>query len=79
MFVDELLAAYPNAKVILTERDTESWLVSMQNTFYVLLSWESFYYLAPLGPVQDFCTHLATQETMTNLYYRKVLMRTGNS
>lgn len=51
MFVDELLAAYPDAKVVLTERDTESWLVSMNNTFYVLLGWRSFYYLAPLGPV----------------------------
>lgn len=51
MFVDELLAAYPNAKVVLTERDTESWLVSMNNTFYEVLSWKSFYYLSPLGPV----------------------------
>ena len=79
MFVDELLAAYPNAKVILTERDTESWLVSIQNTFYVLLSWKSFYYLAPLGPVQDLCLHLTIQETMTDVYYRRVLMRTGRS
>ena len=77
MFVDELLAAYPNAKVILTERDTESWLVSMENSFYVLLSWKSFYYLAPLGPVQDHCILLAIQETTTDVYYRRVLMRTG--
>lgn len=79
MFADELLAAYPNAKVILTERDTESWLVSMQNTFYVLLSWKSFYYLAPLGPVRNFCIHLAIQEMMTDVYCRGVLMRTGRS
>ena len=51
MFVDELLAAYPEAKVVLTERDVESWMVSMNKTFYELFSWKSFYYLAPLEPV----------------------------
>ncbi|KAI4112749.1 MAG: hypothetical protein LQ338_008279 [Usnochroma carphineum] len=50
MFSDELLAAYPNAKVILTERDVDSWLVSMNKTFYVLFSWKSLYYLAPFDP-----------------------------
>ena len=51
MFADELLAAYPDAKIVLTERDADSWLVSMEKTFYVLLGWKSLYYLAPLGPV----------------------------
>ncbi len=45
MFIDELLAAYPNAKVILTERDIESWMTSMNRTFYVLFSWWSMYYV----------------------------------
>lgn len=53
MFVDELLAAYPDAKVILTERDIESWMVSMNNTFYKLMDWKSLYYLAPLEPVSN--------------------------
>lgn len=51
MFADELLAAYPKAKVILTERDVESWTVSMNKTFFELFSWKSFYYIAPLEPV----------------------------
>ena len=51
MFIDELLAAYPNAKVILTERDVDSWLVSMDKTILELLSWKSFYYIAPFEPV----------------------------
>lgn len=39
MFPDELVAAYPNAKVILTNRDPDKWLVSVLNTIYVILSW----------------------------------------
>lgn len=30
LFIDELLSAYPNAKVILTTRDRIAWLHSMQ-------------------------------------------------
>ena len=51
MFIDELLTAYPNAKVILTQRDVDSWLISMDKTILELLSWKSFYYLAPFEPV----------------------------
>ena len=51
MFVDELLAAYPNAKIILTERDIKSWEISMNNTIFKLLSWRSFYWIGPLEPV----------------------------
>ena len=35
LFSDELLSAYPDAKVILTSRDVDSWLVSMKQVFYV--------------------------------------------
>lgn len=41
MFVDELLAAYPTAKVILTNRDVDSWIVSMRKTFYVVTQWKT--------------------------------------
>jgi len=40
MFVDELIAAYPNAKVILTNRDPDKWLASILSTIYVILSWD---------------------------------------
>jgi hypothetical protein len=40
MFVDELTAAYPNAKVVLTNRDPDKWLVSILSTIYVILSWD---------------------------------------
>ena len=51
MFVDELLAAYPNAKIILTERDIKSWEISLEKTIFELLSWRSFYWIALLEPV----------------------------
>lgn len=51
MFVDELIAAYPEAKVILTSRDVDSWLRSMNNTFYAVLGWPSMNFLAVLDPV----------------------------
>ena len=51
MFVDELLAAYPNAKVILTQRDVESWLISMDKGVFKFMSWKSFDYIAPFDPV----------------------------
>jgi hypothetical protein len=37
LFVDELLAAYPRAKVVLTNRNIDSWVVSVNNSVYVVL------------------------------------------
>jgi hypothetical protein len=37
VFVDELLAAYPDAQVVLTTRDIDSWLASFNNSVYVVL------------------------------------------
>lgn len=41
-FVEELIAAYPDAKVVLNTRTRESWLRSMQNSILKVLSWRSF-------------------------------------
>lgn len=35
LFADELIAAYPEAKVLLTVRDAEDRVVSMQRTIYL--------------------------------------------
>ena len=53
LFVDELLAAYPDAKVILTNRDEDSWVVSMNKTVFELLRWRSYDYIAALEPVSQ--------------------------
>lgn len=51
-FVDELVAAYPNAKVVLTNRDVDSWLVSMDKSFYTVLEWPTLPILAAVDQVR---------------------------
>jgi hypothetical protein len=46
-FADELRAAYPDAKVILSNRDVDKWVGSWRATVCVVLSWESWSWLAP--------------------------------
>lgn len=41
LFVEELIAAYPDAKVILTVRPRAEWLRSMQKFILEILSWRS--------------------------------------
>ncbi|KAI1345339.1 P-loop containing nucleoside triphosphate hydrolase protein [Xylaria sp. FL0043] len=42
LFVEELVEAYPEAKVILTTRTPESWLESIRSTLLELVSWRSW-------------------------------------
>jgi hypothetical protein len=51
MFVDELLEMYPDAKVILTNRDIDSWHNSMNQTFFRVLGWKSLPFIVNLDPV----------------------------
>lgn len=46
LFVEELVAAYPDAKVVLTSRTGESWLASMKATILEQISWRSWSLLA---------------------------------
>lgn len=39
LFADELLQAYPEAKVVLTERDADGWIKSVRASFVEVLSW----------------------------------------
>ncbi|KAL8947344.1 MAG: hypothetical protein Q9222_006363 [Ikaeria aurantiellina] len=39
MFAQELIAAYPDAKVLITTRDEDSWVRSISTLFKTLLSW----------------------------------------
>ncbi|KAF7193205.1 hypothetical protein HII31_05431 [Pseudocercospora fuligena] len=45
-FAEELLTAYPNAKVILNYRDVDSWYTSIENTFGKYMSTWEFRYLS---------------------------------
>lgn len=50
-FVDALMEAYPDAKVILTKRDVEKWIVSMQNTAQkVVTQWPTWWLLQWFDP-----------------------------
>lgn len=49
LFAEELLKAYPEAKVILTTRDAEKWVESMQRTIWHVHSWSSFDWFAPFN------------------------------
>lgn len=65
MFVDELLEAYPDAKVILTNRDVDSWAKSMDNTFFKVTEWKTLPYLRQWdtifwGPYQDILNTIMT-------------------
>lgn len=46
-FAEELITAYPEAKVLLNERDVDDWLRSMETTAGRVLKWDSFAWLAP--------------------------------
>lgn len=46
-FAEELIEAYPEAKIVITTRDAEKWLHSMQTTAGRVLGWRSWEWLAP--------------------------------
>ena len=50
-FSDELLAAYPDAKVVLTTRDVDKWLPSMERSYYKILAWKWWMALAAIDDV----------------------------
>ena len=49
-FADELIALYPDAKVVLTNRDVDKWLVSMKATVLESFRWPSWKWIASAGP-----------------------------
>ncbi|ORY19024.1 NAD dependent epimerase/dehydratase [Clohesyomyces aquaticus] len=51
LFADEFLAMYPDAKVILTNREMEGWLASMEKTFSTILHWKTLPWLCTRDPV----------------------------
>lgn len=50
LFVDELLAAYPAAKVILNTRDPDEWLESVQKSLFAMFAWPSWRILKYTDP-----------------------------
>ncbi|EFQ97711.1 hypothetical protein MGYG_00751 [Nannizzia gypsea CBS 118893] len=50
IFGEQLMAAYPEAKVILTTRPAGKWIASMQKTVWQFITWSSFRMLRYLEP-----------------------------
>ncbi|KAM5443159.1 hypothetical protein MferCBS31731_002035 [Microsporum ferrugineum] len=50
IFGEQLMAAYPEAKVILTTRPAGKWITSMQKTVWQFITWPSFRILRYLEP-----------------------------
>lgn len=50
LFVDELIAAYPEAKIILNVRDADKWLQSMQKSLFIVFNWQSWRILRYTDP-----------------------------
>lgn len=50
MFTEELLEAYPDAKVLITVRDEDSWVRSIGTLFNTLLEW-NWTFVAPFDKV----------------------------
>ena len=74
-FADELLSAYPDAKVVLTTRDVDRWLPSMERSYYKILAWKWWMALAAVddvSPVFDF-TYTAP---LTILYLSSIFFTT---
>jgi hypothetical protein len=66
LFVDELFEMYPNAKVILTNRDIDFWHNSMHQTFFKVLGWKSLPLIVNLDPVRAYAATDAIAAFMTN-------------
>lgn len=56
---EDLIKAYPNAKVILSTRDVDKWLKSMRQSVDSAIQWKSFDWLAPWDPVRFMRAYLA--------------------
>ena len=51
LFARDLLLAYPEAKIILNNRDVEGWYESMSKTILTIMSWR---FVGPAKPTYDF-------------------------
>ncbi|CAG8954636.1 hypothetical protein HYFRA_00004556 [Hymenoscyphus fraxineus] len=49
-FAAELVAAFPNAKVVLTQREPSSWVKSVETSIYSILGWRIWPFLIWLDP-----------------------------
>ncbi|TGO34127.1 hypothetical protein BHYA_0211g00110 [Botrytis hyacinthi] len=49
-FSDEMLAAFPNAKVVLTRREPVAWVKSLESSIYRVVEWRVWPFLRFIDP-----------------------------
>jgi len=79
-FPDELIAAYPDAKVILTTRDPDKWIASVESSFYRILgsrTWLVIPYLLPQGLVFRKMLLLGLTDWASGHPYDRTALRAG--
>jgi len=50
-FSDELVAAFPKAKVVLTQREPNAWIKSVESIIYYILNWKIWRLVTYFEPV----------------------------
>lgn len=66
-FIDELIEAYPDAVVVLTNRDIDKWVESWRKTVCVVMNWRSWSWLAPWDRSMAGPWHIAAKMMVHNL------------
>ena len=56
LFSDQLVEAYPNAKIILTESDPDTFVKSMQKSYYNIINDRSTGFIAMFDSVSNIST-----------------------
>jgi len=51
LVAEDLIKAYPNAKIVLSTRDVDKWLHSMKDSVDLAVKWKSFDWLSTWDPV----------------------------
>ncbi|KAK4998583.1 hypothetical protein LTR66_002218 [Elasticomyces elasticus] len=76
LLAEELTAAYPDAKVILTSRDPDGWVRSCRETILAVTSWRSWSVLRYLDPdVHEFMKAQDTWAEVTDGWSKSALLR----
>ncbi|KAF7934498.1 hypothetical protein EAE99_002949 [Botrytis elliptica] len=65
-FFDEILAAFPNAKVVLTRREPVAWVKSFDGSIYRVLEWRVWPFLQSIDPEGTGAVHGAIRLAITD-------------
>lgn len=67
-FSDELVSAFPKAKVVLTQREPEAWVKSVESTIYYILTWRIWRLVTYIEPVCYYFSHCHNLSHILSLF-----------